>query len=308
MPGTGTFRIGRSVLLALTPMLAEVARADDDSWSFEVEGSAGIEYDDNISVTELDVNTAQDDFKAVLDASLGVENEFGQGTEFDLSYNFSQSLHFDFTQFDIQTHRISANLEHDFGDTSVGALYNFSYATLGGDGFLTLQQISPFVSSYLGKKVLVRAAYEYRNKEFKDRIDRDADVHAGGVDVYIFINGIRTFVLAGYKYENQDATAPQFDFTGHNLKARFSQRFRIGKRDAELKLGWRYEARNYDAITPAIDAIRDDDRHKFQAELEIPVNEYFYLAFDYEYSDFSSNLPAANYTQNLASIRAGVEF
>lgn len=304
----GRMNIGRCAVLALTPVLAEAAHADDDSWSFDVEGSAGIEYDDNISVTELDVNTAQDDFKAVLDASLGVENEFGQGTEFDLSYNFSQSLHFDFSQFDIQTHRISANLEHDLGDVSVGALYNLSYATLGGNGFLTLQQISPFVSAYLGKKVLIRAAYEYKNKNFKNRVDRDADVHGGGADVYIFINGIRTFVLAGYKYESQDATAPQFDFTGHNFKARFSQRFPIGKRDAEFKIGWRYEARNYESITPSIDAIRDDDRHKFQAEVEIPVTEHFYLAFEYEYADFSSNLPSADYTQNLALIRVGAEF
>lgn len=281
-------------------------RISESSFSFEA--SAGVEYDSNVSVIELDVSTAADDFAGVIDAGFGFETELGQGTEIDLSYDFSQSLHDEFTQFDIQSHRGSVGIDHDFGKVSAGATYIFANATLGGDGFLTLQQISPFVSGFLGKTVFVRAAYEYRDKNFKNRTDRDAEVHAGGADIFFFIDGVRTYILGGYKYEDENTVANQFDFTGHNFKLRFVKRLPFRGRDAKFELGWRYEKRNYKSVTPAIGEVRDDDRNKLKAELEIPITDHVYVLVEYEYSDFSSNLPSADYTQNFAGLRVGVEF
>lgn len=287
------------------------AQVDDKgkvATSFSFEASAGVEYDSNISVIELDVSTASDDFAGVFEAGIGFEAELGQGTEIDLSYDFSQSLHDEFTQFDIQSHRGSIGIEHDFGRVSAGAAYIFADAALGGDGFLTLQQISPFVSGFLGKSVFIRAAYEYRDKNFKNRTDRDAEVHAGGADIFFFIDGIRTYLLGGYKYEDENTVADQFDFTGHNFKFRFVKRLPFRGRDAKLELGWRYEKRNYDSVTPSIGEVREDTRHKLKAELEIPVTDHVYVLVEYEYSDFSSNLPSADYTQNFAGLKVGVEF
>lgn len=275
---------------------------------FSFEASAGVEYDSNISVIELDVNTAADDFAGVTDVGIGFQTALGRGTEIDLSYDFSQSLHGEFTQFDIQSHRGSAGLEHDFGKVSAGAAYIFANATLGGNGFLVLQQISPFVSGFLGEKVFVRAAYEYRDKNFKNRIDRDGKVHAGGVDVFFFIDGVRTYILGGYKYEDENTIGDRFDFKSHNIKLRFVKLLPFGGRDARLALSWRYEKRNYSSVTPSIGEVRDDDRNKLKAELEIPVTDRVYVLVEYEYSDFSSNLPAADYTQNFAGLRVGVEF
>ena len=117
---------------------------------------------------------------------------------------------------------------------------------------------------------------------------------------------MRTYFVSGYKYESENAVDPQFDFKGHNIKARFSQRISMGDRDAELKVGWRYEDRNYASITPSIGAIRDDTRHRFQAELEIPITDRIYGLIEYEYADYSSNLPSADYTQNLVGARLGI--
>ncbi len=287
---------------------AQVDETDKGESSFSFEASAGVEYDSNVSVIDLDVSTAADDFAGVIDAGFEFETELGQGTEIELSYDFSQSLHGEFTEFDIQSHRGSVGIDHDFGKLSAGATYIFANATLGGDGFLTLQQISPFVSGFLGKTVFVRAAYEFRDKNFKNRTDRDAKVHAGGVDVFFFIDGVRTYILGGYKYEAENTVADRFDFQGHNFKLRFVKRLPFRGHDAKFELGWRYEKRDYRSITPAIGKVRNDNRHKVKAELEIPVMDHVYVLVEYEYSDFSSNLPSADYTQNFAGVRVGVEF
>jgi hypothetical protein len=154
----------------------------------------------------------------------------------------------------------------------------------------------------------VRADYTFTDKNFHNRVDRDAEVHAGGADVYYFLNGVRTYFVVGYKYEDEDAVADQFDFKAHNIKVRFAQRFPLGSRDAKFKIGWRYENRDYSAVTPSIGAIRDDERNRFQAELETPFTDRIFGQLEYEYSDFSSNLPSANYKQHLASARLGVKF
>ena len=273
-----------------------------------VEFSAGVEYDSNVSVDEIDNNTGADDFAAVLDADLEFEKEISENTEFSLGYSFSQSLHDEFTNFDIQSHFASADLSHDFGSFDFGGAYRFIYTRLGGDGFLVMQQISPYFTKFFGKKIFVRADYTYTDKDFENRTDRDTTGHSGGADIYWFLDGVRTYFVTGYKYKDENAVDSQFDYASHNIKARFSQRIPIGKRDAKLKLGWRYETRDYSSITPSIGAIRDDDRHRFQAELEIPLSDRIYTLLEYEYADYSSNLPSADYTQSVASTRLGVRF
>lgn len=275
---------------------------------FSVGVSVGAEYDSNISVNELDANTSADDVAAVIDADLDFETEIASDTELSLGYSFSQSLHADFTDFDLQSHFASAGLSHDFGSVDVGGAYRFIYTRLGGDDFLVIQQASPYVSKFFGRKLFVRADYTYTDKNFQSQIARDAEVHAGGADVYYFLNGVRTYFIAGYKFEDEDAVDPQFDYQSHNIKLRFSQRIAVGDRDLKLKLGWRYETRDYSSITPSIGVIRDDNRHRFQSDLEIPITDHIYMQLEYEYADFSSNLPAADYTQSVAGARLGVRF
>ncbi|MBL4619984.1 MAG: DUF560 domain-containing protein [Marinicaulis sp.] len=294
---------------AMTPVLAQKAGTEERLASpFSAELSVGAEYDSNVSVAELDTNTGGDDFAAVIDVDLGFEKDLSENTEISAGYSFSQSLHDQFTNFDIQTHFASAGLSHDFGAVDAGASYRFIYSSLGGTGFLQMQQIEPYVTKFFGKKMFVRAAYTYTDKDFKNRTDRDAMAHAGGADIYWFVDGVRTYFVTGYKYESQDAVDPQFDYNAHKIKVRFSQRIPMGKRYAKLKLGWRYETRDYSSITPSIGVIRNDDRHRLGAEIEIPVTDKIYTLLEYEYSDYTSNLPSADYTQSLAGLKLGVRF
>lgn len=275
---------------------------------FSFELNAGAEYDSNVSVNELDANTGADDVAAVIDADIEFETALGKDTEFNAGYSFSQSLYSEFTDFNLQSHFGTVDLSHDFGVFDLGAAYRLIYTRLGGDGFLLLQQASPYVSRFFGKKLFVRADYTFTDTDFEGRVDRDAEGHAGGADFYYFANGVRTYFVVGYKYEDEDAVDPQFDFHANNFKARFAQRIPLGARDMKFKLGWRYEQRDHTSVTPSIGVERDDDRHRFEAELEVPVTDRVFLLFDYEYGDFSSNLPSADYTQHVASARAGLSF
>ncbi len=273
---------------------------------FSAEFSAGVEYDSNVSVIEIDTSTAQDDFAAQFDFGLGAETDLGENTEVKVGYNFGQDIQFDVSAFDTQSHRLSGEISHDFGGVETGASYQYIYSKLGGAGFLRMHRASPYVAAYVAdKKAYLRASYIYTDKTFIGRPTRDAQVNAGNGEVFYFVNGLRTYIIAGYRYESADAVAPEFDFNSHNIKLRLNQRIPIAGAKSKFRIGWRYEDRTYRSVTPSIGAIRADERHRFNASLEVPVSDIVYTELEYRYDDFSSNLPSADFNQNVATFRIG---
>ena len=282
--------------------------------SFDVEIAGGVDYDSNVSVDQIDINTGADDFAAAIDADFDFSTPLGPDTELQLGYGFSQSLHFDFTDFDLQSHLATADLSHDFGLAEIGAAYRFAYSRLGGDPFLTMHQINPYISKFIGKTLYLRGGYTYSDKDFEEPAiipapaTRDAKNNSFGGDVYVFLNGVKSYFVAGYEREIEKAVSDEFDFHANNYRVRFAQRFPFGAGDAELSLGYRFEDRDYDNQTPSILAVRADERHRFQAELEIPVTDHAFARLELEHGDYKSNLPSADYKQDLAGVRLGLRF
>ncbi len=256
----------------------------------------------------MDTSTGTGDVATTVDLDLDFTTDIAKFTELEVSYSFSQSSYDEFSEFDLKTHFMSAEVSHDFGDDEISLAYRYIDSRLDGADFLTLRQISPVFSRLFDKNWFLRAEYTYTEKIFSGRANRDADTQAGGADIYWFVDGTRRYFVAGYKYEDENALSDEFDFQAHNLKARFVQRIRLGGRDTQLRLGWRFEARDYASLTPSIDANRDDKRHRFQAEFEIPIVAMLYATMQYEYANFESNLPSADYSQELVSVQFSARF
>lgn len=272
--------------------------------SFEI--GAGVEYDSNVSVEAIDQQTAIGDYAFSFDLGAEYEKDLTDKTSVEVGYNFGQDIQAEETSFNTQTHRGSIQLSHDFGNVEGGVSYQFIYSRLGGDGFLQFNRLSPYLAAYVGdRKAYVRASYIYTDKTFFGRDGRDSDVHAGNAEVFYFLNGLNTYAIAGYRYEIENAGDAQFDFTAHNTKLRLVQRFPFNGRNAKIRGGWRFEQRNYDSITPSIGVIRDDTRHRFDASIELPINDVFSAELEYNHDIFDSNLAAADFTQDIVSFRIG---
>ncbi len=301
-----------TVGLALTFVMAMVpsaGRADaDNPVRVDFEASAGAEYDSNISVIQLDTATAAGDIAAVFDATIEVEGDLAPGTTLRAGYDFSQSLHADFTNFDLQTHRASAGFSQDLGKITFDLDYSFVDASLGRKGFLTINRIAPALSGFIGKTLFWRLEYVYTDKNFTNRTARDAKVNAGSISLYYFLDGTRSYWTLRYRYEDENAVAPEFDFRGHEIRLRYTRRFPVAGQDSRLRLTARYEKRNYRAITPSIGVVRDDDRYRFNAEWRIPLTRHLFFLAEYEFASFVSNLPSADFNQHLVSGKLGVTF
>ena len=184
-----------------------------------------------------------------------------------------------------------------------GVSLYYILARLDGDKFLELYRVSPSVSGFLAKKWFARGAYVYFNKSIEERPDRDADTNAGELDLYYFRRGLRSYFNLGYRYKDEDAEASEFDYSSNSIKLRYIHRWEMFSRLAKLELSWRYEDRDYDGITPSIDEQRNDERHRWRGDFEIPIIGNSALQIYYAYSDNESNYPQSDYTQTLVGTR-----
>ena len=306
------FQAQRSLILGSTALLllsinSLSAYATDDN-PFSIDASVGIEYDSNITVEEVDVDTGEGDIAGLIDFSANYEFEASGATSFDVGYSFSQSLHEDATNFDLQTHVVTALAKQKFDGFDVGVSYLYINTSLGGESFLQIHKASPYVAFFAAPSVYVRAAFSYTDKDLKTSDDRDAQTLSIGGAVFYFMNKSKTYLMMSYRYDSLDANLDQFDYSGHDLKIRYQVKFPIAGRDARFRVGGRYVKRNYDAITPSIGVARDDERASLEAMLEVPFFDMFNARLKYRYTDATSNLLSADYQESLISFEIGAEF
>ncbi len=311
---TYDIRITSAVLAGLACFaLSSPASAETKKSPFGFAASVGVEHDSNISVAELDTSTTQSDNALLLDLDLGYKQRLQKKLTVSADYGFSQSLHDELTQFDIQTHLFSGGLAYDFGKTDIGVKFYDVDSSLDGDEYLSLQQFSPSLSHYVTRQLFVRAAYTSAEKAFEGREERDADSESYGGDLYYFINGARHYISVGFKFKEDDAQSSAFDYESNTFKLRWVKRVPILGKNTRIKLAYSFENRDYD--DPASlgnagpgDPSREDDRQKAAFELEYPFSKNTYTSLEYEYSDYDSSLASAAYTQHLVDLRVGVKF
>ena len=302
--------ISRKPALAacIAPWLILAGSAPVWADGLSVDVRAGGEYDSNVVVSETDVDTGAGDFSAELDLSIDYEVKFDKRGSVEVGYIFSQSLHQDLTQFDVQTHGFKAGIKQRFGAFKLGINYRYYDSSLGGNGFLSLQRISPYVTFYMGKTFLLRATYTYEDKNLKTSIIRDATSNIFGADAYLLIDRSRTYFSFGYKMKILDAVGPEFDYDANTARAQFTTRVPLLGKASKFRMGVNYEKRDYDNITPSIGENRDDKRLTLKTSLKIPFGDHFYALASLRYRDYQSNFLSADYTETVSSLQFGFSF
>lgn len=281
---------------AATPALAK----DTQPWSLTVK--AGVEYDSNVTVEQTDVTTNIGDSALNLGVEAGyklIDNK--NGDKLSIAYDFSQSLHQDLTDFDIQSHSGTIAGATEVAGATLGMSYSFYHLLLGGDRFLDMQVLNPSVSGFIAPNVYARGAYSYFDKNFKVANDRDAENHQGAADLYYFFNNSRSYFTVGGRYEIENAVGPEFDYDGFALNANVQFPLVLTSDKGKINLGYAYRKRDYDNVTPSLGEKRHENRSTFKAMAETPLIKALSLRVEYQYTDRNSNYLPSNYTENLVS-------
>lgn len=291
------------IVLISAAAASAFAQDEDDSTQFIAEVGIGGEYDSNVAVDEVDLSSSQSDYGLTLDAKLGAHSNLNENTELDLSYDYSQTSYNEFTLVNRKTHILGSSLDFDMGDLDSGVSFFYIHSRLDNKKFLEFYRVSPSVSGFLAKKWFARGAYVYSDKNIESSDERDAVSNSAEFDLYYFRRGLRSYFNFGFQYKYENARASEFDYTSGNLKLRYIHRFNLLSRVATLQLALRFEDRNYSSVTPDIEKRRDDHRERWRIDLKIPVTEQAAVQLYAGYSDYDSNLPRADYSQNILGTR-----
>jgi hypothetical protein len=278
--------------------------------TFEFGGTAGLgyEYDSNVAV--LDLDTASGESDTALQAEAGISAKWRPAKPFSamLGYNFNDTRHSEFSAFDLTIHRISADLAYDFGALDVGLLYHDIHARLDDDGFLDIQQVNPYVSYMMNKRLLLRAGYAHSEKDFLSNAERVADNDGLSVDGYWFVDGLNRYVVMGLKVDREDAVDSQFDYRSDRIKLQFSQRFEAWEKPATMKLRTQYDVRDYDNVTESIGERREDKRFRAGVSTELELTEWLEVEGVAELANNQSNLASVNFSEKVYTLNLSASF
>jgi hypothetical protein len=291
--------------LASSPVVGQAPEAvqddsDDRAVSFNL--GTGIEYDSNVAVLDLDATSNSGDRALLFDFGVGYDKPASGRFDLQAGYDFSESVHDDLGVFDVRTHRASTTVSYDLGRLDMGASLQYAHAELDGREFLTLEQVSPYVSQLVGRRLFLRFAYAHSDKEFVANPGRAATAAGLSADAYVFIDGLTTYLVFGYRYDDEDAVDEQFDYAGDRFRIQLTRRLTTGTRELTLRTAVRAETRDYDRPTPSIGVPRRDERYQFEASLDVPMTERVTAQIGYTRADNQSNLASVDFDENVWSV------
>ena len=287
------------VLGAAVPAFFGAAAAKaEQPWSLEV--AAGVQYDGNVNVEQLDILTSESDFAGLFEASAAYELS-GSAGSLEVGYDFSQRLYEDLDQFDLQSHAFSAGAKTKLGKAKLGVDYSYHIIRLGGDPFLNMHVVTPSIAGFVSNGIYLRGYYSFYDKNFEVANNRDADSHSFGLTAFRFFMNSKGYFNAGVRYDVEDTVDPILDYDGYLLDAKLQLPLSIVGRDAKARLGYSYRKRDYDNITPALGERRRENRSVVRAELETPLVGGLSLESEYRYTNRNSNFASTDYNEHFAA-------
>ncbi len=287
--------------------------------------STGIEHDSNVSVDDLNASSDQSDQAWVIDAGLEGVLKPTQRLNLTLGYSLSGSRYQELDQFDQDIHLLSADLSYDFDPVTIGTSYHYSHSVLGSEPFLDFQRASAYIGSLIGDDVYLLASLQEKQKDYEESKARDSDIRGASLDSFFFFNNARSHFVIGVDYDEEDAEAESFDNDLWRLRATLLNRFTLGGENNRIRLGWRYETREYDqpAVPPSgslldnpftgdfIDASssrRAEQANIFEASWRIGLNETLSVEPSVSHGIYQGNEDSTDYSRTIAGLTLRADF
>jgi hypothetical protein len=270
--------------------------------------AAGIAYDSDVAVLDLDKTSGTSDLAALLELGLAWQWRRAGGPGIRAGYDLSQARQFDLREFDQRTQRFSLEASASRGETEFGLLLNRADATLGGERFLQFSQASPYVSRRFAERLVLRMAWAWTDKDFSTHTARDARGRTLSGDAFVLLDGIRHYLMLGYRHDDERAQSKAFEYTGNRWSAHWIRRVAAGRHEPLLRAGLRYEERHYAGAGLLLDAPRRDQRVRLETRIELPVSPRLTGVASYEFADHRSNLAAVDFSEQLLALTLRAQF
>jgi len=300
--------ISLSLFIALMiPALVHASSDNDTSLKWKAAFGLTLLNDSNVAIDDLDQNSTQGDSATKLSAKVGANLQLNEKLALRASASLTDKSFNEFDQFDLQTSLLSLQSSYEFSNFKLGAGIRSISTDLASSSFLSNQHLYAFATHRLNDRWFFRGELNFAEKEFDIESSRDTSKEQIGVDAYYFIDDTKNYWAFSIKLadEQSDTNNDKFSRDISSFKIRYSKLVPIYGRDIRFTSQIRFQSRDYDAIDPRIGEVRFDDRIRAKFSAEIPIKGNWFTLVEYDYSDYSSNLASADYSQNLFSVKVG---
>lgn len=306
--------IGRAAQEYLTTGSVSSPGPDDEAKPWSVYGGLNFEYDSNVTIGpgDTDFNTPVDisgeaDGRVVLRA--GGRYSFLNSEQLSLlgTYDFSQSIHFDLTEYDLQGHRLGLNLGSQSGAFSYGMATGYNFFALNYQTFFQEGMGTPWATYAINDWTSTQAYYTIRGRDFfraPFEPGRDAVNHAFGLRQYFTFGDPRSILSAGYQFDIEDtiSNGPQgrtFAYQGQQFDVDF--RLPVWD-DGQIQLAYVFRYDDYDHLESGWTLKRrQDDEHQFVVAAAKPISDYVSLQLSYAGVINNSNVTEFEYDRHIVS-------
>ncbi len=302
-PGTDMAREAESFLARIDERLIP---------SYTLHAGLAFEYDDNVALAPSDGELAEDVFgitdesdgRAVLRLGGAYAVHTSEKAHVSVSYDFLQSLHFELSEFDIQTHTAGGQVAFFNGPATFGLTGKYAYSFLDTESFLGEATVLPWVRIDEGDFGATELYGRVRRRDFiLDPFDaqRDALNTAAGIRQFFSLGGAGRYVSLGYRYDRDDAdntVGERFNYDGHQFEVGGGWRF-----DGELTIDALYAFKFEDYASGSEG--REDEEQDIVVKVRKRLGRLVWATASWVTRINDSNQAVYDYDRNIASL--GVE-
>ena len=316
-----TSEMGREASGFLTAMSEGKQAAAEVGKPYQLYGSVGFQYDSNLGlISDEAINEnlgkKKEDGRATLMAGGAYAPWRGEHTQVTIGYEFFQSLHFHETEYNLQNHRLNAQLLGDVGPVQLGLLGRYDFFLLTTDGFLQQGTAIPWVTVPEGNFGRTEVFFRLRWRDFTSHdfdfsgslpVDfniRDSLNYSPGFRQFVYLGAPDRYLTAGYRYDHEDPSnsdGDRYGYDGQEVGAGigWALPFDIG---AEALYTYHYE--DYAHASGG----RQDDVHQVVAAATRPITDHLDATVAYFGLFNESNQSLYQYDRSIVSVSVGVRF
>lgn len=286
-------QISQRLLILGCLLYSTASLADDTKPRFSFDAGVGYLNDSNVGIADLDTNSGASDSATTYDLGLSARLPLSRRWETRIGYDYSATAYSELSEFDLGLHHALAGLTWKTGILDAGINIEKFAATLDGEDYLDMVQVSPSISRLIGNRVFLRGAYMRSDKRYDAIAGRDAVNEAWRGDIYMLIDNMDQYVAIGIQSGKEDADDAAFDYDSLRWNMSYGQLLALGSRDLKLKAKLSHEGRSYLNTDESIGDRRSDKRLRLRLAGDLQLFEHLALAAHVEHSDIRSNLASA---------------
>jgi tetratricopeptide (TPR) repeat protein len=302
--------MGREAATFLTDIRAGHAWRTD----YQIYAVLGFQYDSNVVLAPSDdaVKTEfgiskQSDGRITIQAGGAYVPWRSEHAQLSVGYDFYQSLHFDLTDFNLEDHRPSAQLQYDAGFAQFGLLGRYDYYLVETDSFLQEGMALPWVTIPEGGLGSTEVFYRLRRRDyFKLPFNGllDAFNHSTGAQQLVYLGSPDQYLSAGYRFDHEDpinAKGDPFGYDGNEVNAGIGWAF---PEAITVQATYAYRHEEYAAASLG----RRDNDQQIVGAISKRLSDHLVLTGGYFGTFNDSNQDEFSYTRHIGSVALEVRY